>query len=460
MTTASVDTVPRTNAFYFAAWRWHFYAGLYVAPFLIMLALTGLVMLWVSATTELNGERGYVSPSGLPTAVSEQAAAAVAAVPGGAVSQYIAPMGHDRVAVFKVDTGDVATAVVVDPYRATVSETFPWRDGWYDFANVIHGSLLMGNFGDILIEIAASLGIILIVTGVYLWWPRQGSGARLIPDMTARGRNWWKSMHQVTGVWVAILLTAFLISGLSWTGVWGTKFVQAWSTFPAEKWDNVPLSGADHASMNHDGANEVAWTLEQTPLPASGSLAGAVGITDAVTLDSVTDFASGLGFDRRYQLNFPADETGVWTISHDSMTNDGPAPSADRTIHIDQFTGRVLADVRYADYSVYAKAMAYGIAFHEGDMGVWNLALNTLFCMAVIFMSVSGLVMWWKRRPAGMLRLAAPPVPHDLPLWKSAAALMVVLGVMFPLAGAVLLAAIVLDLVVLRNLPMVKRVLS
>ena len=448
------------NRFYFVAWRWHFYAGLYVAPFLIMLAVTGLIMLWVSATTELSGERSYVVPAGTPMAVSAQAAAAVAAVPGGAVSQYIAPMGADRVAVFKVDAGDVSTTVVVDPYTATVTETFPWREGWYDFASDIHGSLLIGNTGDILIEIAASLGIILVVTGVYLWWPRGGARAALVPDLAAKGRGWWKSMHQVTGVWVALLLVVFLISGLSWTGVWGAKFVQAWSTFPAEKWDNVPLSDATHASMNHANTHEVAWTLEQTPLPASGSLAGMVGVQGPVTLDAVTDFASSLGFDRRYQLSFPADETSVWTISHDSQSNDGPAPSADRTLHIDQFTGRVLADVRYADYSVYARAMAYGIAFHEGDMGAWNMALNTLFCASVIFMSASGLVMWWQRRPVGALRLGAPPLPCNLPLWKGAAVLMLGLGLAFPLAGAVLVAAIVLDLAVLRFVPSLKRALN
>lgn len=32
------------NKLYFAAWRWHFYAGLYVIPFLIMLAVTGALM--------------------------------------------------------------------------------------------------------------------------------------------------------------------------------------------------------------------------------------------------------------------------------------------------------------------------------------------------------------------------------------------------------------------------------
>jgi len=36
----------RLPRFYAVAWRWHFYAGLYVVPFLLMLALTGLVMVF------------------------------------------------------------------------------------------------------------------------------------------------------------------------------------------------------------------------------------------------------------------------------------------------------------------------------------------------------------------------------------------------------------------------------
>ena len=33
-------------SFYNLAWRWHFYAGLFVAPFMILLALTGIVYLF------------------------------------------------------------------------------------------------------------------------------------------------------------------------------------------------------------------------------------------------------------------------------------------------------------------------------------------------------------------------------------------------------------------------------
>jgi uncharacterized iron-regulated membrane protein len=265
-------------------------------------------------------------------------------------------------------------------------------------------------------------------------------------------------MHSTVGIWVAAMLFVFLVSGLSWAGIWGSKFVQAWSTFPAEKWDNVPLSDVTHASMNHGGL-DAPWGLEQTPMPASGSEAGVPGVATPVTVDGVAAHAAGLGLPGRFQISWPAGEAGVWTISHDSMSNDGPDPSADRTVHIDQYTGHVLADVGYADYSAYARMMAYGIAFHEGDMGAWNLALNTVFCLGVIFLSVSGLVMWWLRRPEGV-RLGAPPVPRDLPLWKGAAVLMVALGVAFPLAGAALLVAILLDWLVIRRLPVLRRMLS
>ncbi|MEG3753248.1 PepSY domain-containing protein [Psychromonas arctica] len=34
------------KSFYMSVWRWHFYAGLYTIPFLMMLAVTGLLMLY------------------------------------------------------------------------------------------------------------------------------------------------------------------------------------------------------------------------------------------------------------------------------------------------------------------------------------------------------------------------------------------------------------------------------
>ncbi|QTG90746.1 PepSY domain-containing protein, partial [Vibrio furnissii] len=40
------DSASRGKSLYFLTWRWHFYAGLFVVPFMLILSLTGLVMLF------------------------------------------------------------------------------------------------------------------------------------------------------------------------------------------------------------------------------------------------------------------------------------------------------------------------------------------------------------------------------------------------------------------------------
>ncbi|KQW32079.1 hypothetical protein ASE36_07745 [Rhizobium sp. Root274] len=453
-----------SRRFYITAWRWHFYAGLYVAPFLIMLAVTGLIMLWTATLYGRDGENTYlVTPQATTAPVSAQAEAAYGEV-AGEIVQYIAPRTPTQASLFRVNQGDGSFMVAVDPYTAKVLGHWDRRAGLYDLAETIHGTLLIGDLGDRLIEIAAGFGIMLVVTGLYLWWPRdeRGFSSVLVPQLSAKGRQLWKSLHLSIGFYAALLLVVFLLSGLTWAGVWGEKYTQAWSTFPAGKYDNVPLSDATHASMNYDGIKEVPWALEQTPMPASGSDAGVIGTPEGqpVTLDAIVTLARALGFDQRFQLAFPGDETGVWSISRDTMSNDSANPLDDRIVHIDQYTGRILADVGFADYGVAGKAMAAGVAFHEGAIGLWNLVLVTVLCLAIIFLSVSGFVMWFKRRPKGAARLVAPTVSEPGPLWKTGAVVMLAVSLLFPLSGAVLVAVLLLDLLVFRHIAPLKRALS
>tara|TARA_R110002020_G_scaffold36134_8_gene108632 strand:- start:385 stop:1794 length:1410 start_codon:yes stop_codon:yes gene_type:complete len=452
----------RASKLYLAAWRWHFYAGLYVIPFFMMLALTGMSMAWIAHVDGRDGERTAVIVQDTIQPVSAQAEAAVAAVLGSTLVQYVAPRAADLAAIFRVDRDGVATMVVVDPYTAQVLDQFPRRSGWYDFLDTVHGDLMLGVTGDRMIEIAASLGMVLIASGLYMWWPRGlGWRAVLVPQLGRGGRAMWRSLHGVVGFWLSLFLVFFLLSGLSWSGVWGEKLVQAWSQFPAEKWDNVPLSDDIHASMNH-GPKEVPWALELTPMPASGSDAGSPGLAagTAVSLDTMDRLAREIGFDGRYQMNLPSGETGVFTFSRDSMNTDSTDPLSDRTVHVDRFTGNILADVRFEDYSWAGKAMAVGVALHMGTMGLWSVSANTLVCLSVLFLCASSVVMWWKRRPAGSLRLAAPPLPRDMPLWQGAVMVALAVSLAFPMAGLTLVVVLALDQLVLSRVPGLRRVLS
>ncbi|MCX7646903.1 MAG: PepSY domain-containing protein [Rhodobacteraceae bacterium] len=450
---------------YFAAWRWHFYAGLFVLPFLLMLAVTGFFMMLFTTYLPEYGERLAVTPAGAALPLAEQAAAAQAAVPGAVgVVEYIAPYTPRNPALFQVADGQAGVVVALDPYTGEVLRRTVAGETWNLFLERIHGTLLLGDTGDRLIEIASGLGLLMIVTGLYLAWPRRDGGWRemLIPDFSLRGRSLWKSLHRTIGTWISLVLAFFLITGLAWTGIWGERFVQAWSTFPAEKWEAVPLSDATHLSLNGSGGKQVPWGLEQTPLPQSGSAAGAAILPEGTPIDlaAMERIARAVGIAGRFRVGAPKDGTGVWTISQNSMSYDGAPPTQDRTLHVDQYTGRILADVRYADYAPAAKAMAVGIALHEGQVGLANFALNALFCLAVVLACVSGAVMWWKRRPERAGRLAAPPLPQDVPLARGVVLIAVLMSMAFPLLGLTLLAVLALDLILLSRLPALKRALS
>ncbi|WP_210528598.1 PepSY-associated TM helix domain-containing protein [Rubellimicrobium arenae] len=474
---------PRLDKLYFAAWRWHFYAGLFVIPFLLMLAGTGFGMMLLSSVWPEYGERLVIEPAAQALSVEGQVAAALAAVPGGtAVSAYATAYAPGNPVLVTVAGPETPVVVALNPYTGEALRLTADGQTWEAWLEDIHGTLLIGTLGDRLIEIASGLGFVLLATGLYLWWPRGGRPWRdlLVPRMTARGRSLWKSLHTVVGFWVSAALLVFLLTGMAWTGVWGGKWVQAWSTFPAGVWGDAPASDLTHASLNLKGEKRVPWGLEQTPLPQSDPAAASAhhagpaqaamdhaghqhhGMTagPAPDLTAIVTLGQALDLPGRIRIDAPKGDTGVWTISHDSMSYDSNEPTSDRTVHVDRYSGAVLADLRYEDYSLAAKGLAVGVAMHEGQLGLWNVLVNAVMILLIAFLCVSGLVVWWKRRPTGAMRLAAPPRPEELPLWKGALALAVALSMLFPLVGATLIGVLVLDMLVLQNVKPLKRALS
>jgi uncharacterized iron-regulated membrane protein len=81
--------------------------------------------------------------------------------------------------------------------------------------------------------------------------------------------------------------------------------------------------------------------------------------------------------------------------------------------------------------------------------GVFNQIIVLLICLMILLSAVSGVVIWWKRRPQG--KFGVPPLRHDLPKWKTGVAIMLVLAVVFPLVGASLVVVWLLDRVLLSR---------
>jgi uncharacterized iron-regulated membrane protein len=87
--------------------------------------------------------------------------------------------------------------------------------------------------------------------------------------------------------------------------------------------------------------------------------------------------------------------------------------------------------------------MAVGIALHEGTMGLWNTVLNTIYCLTVIFMIASGIVMWWMRKPSGAL--GAPRYPRDYRIPRTILGIAIIVSLAFPLTGIAIVAFALID---------------
>ncbi|GAL22685.1 uncharacterized iron-regulated membrane protein [Vibrio maritimus] len=87
----------RAKSIYFMTWRWHFYSGLFVIPFMLMLSLTGLIMLFDDEIEFARYQSILKVEQGEHTApISSQIDAINEVYPNSQVSQFIPSPNLER----------------------------------------------------------------------------------------------------------------------------------------------------------------------------------------------------------------------------------------------------------------------------------------------------------------------------------------------------------------------------
>lgn len=486
----------RRSGMYRTVWRWHFYAGLFTIPVIVMLCLTGIVWLFRPQINRLlYGNLITVAHAADQTATTSYAGqldAVRAAYPGVEVSGVEPPANPSRSTKFDLATTDGKTlSVFVNPYTGSVIGA---RDNGKDPTNIalqLHGSLMTKSWlgseawGDRLIEIAASWSLLLLATGVYLWWPR-GKRPTLRGVLKVRfdevgRRTFWRDVHAIGGILFSFVTLFFLLTGLLWTGWWGTKVDVVADRFGAGK----PAAVRDGVSSTRVEdlvtSGKPGWAYSRIPVPPSG--AGKAPATGGATtgggaehaghaghgggdagalqwdpakgapLDAVVAQAQNLGFVPGYGITMPADATGSYGLVNwpDIEGNPNQRASASQNAYVDQYTGEVIANYKEAQFGAFGKMSDLGIALHEGrQLGVWNQIGTLVATLAVLLSSATAILMWRKRRPVG---LGAPPRASSRRATWVVAGFAAVLGVVFPLLGITLIAVLAFDVLIVRRVP-------
>lgn len=421
-------------------WRWHFYAGLFVIPFVLVLALSGSVFLF-KPQVERWEERAF---QGLPVndavPASRQADAALARFQGAHMQSYRLPDRAGDAAMVHLALADGGMRDVFVSPQGAVLGSFDPDARIIAFVRRLHGQLLLGPRGSWLVELAASWAIVMLATGLYLWWPR---GRGVAGVVWPRRGSLLRDLHAVTGFWVAGFALVLLLTGLPWADVWGRAFhaVRAemgWVQGASDWSIGGRAAGADlHGSHDHSTMHA------HTPAPF-----------DPAMLDAVVAKADGQALAFPVLVippGAPRDFTGVvspgWTLKSDAQNR----PLA-TTITYDAGTGAELAREGFRDQHPIDQVVGYGIAWHEGQLfGPVNQAIGVFTALALVTMSVTGFLMWRRRRPEG--ELGAPTLPADQRKPRVVAVATLLLALYLPLLAASLLLLWLVDLLLPRVSP-------
>lgn len=417
-----IDPLRSPQRLYARMWRWHFFAALIVIPFVLWQSVTGVLYLWHREIAAVaHPQKLLVEPTGLRASYEGQLATVLQHQPRERLqSVEISDDAHRSTAFFFEDSNGLPYPAFTNPYTGAYLghvESTHWIRG---LSKGLHGGWPINPWGSYLLELGACWAIVMILTGVYLWWPRDARGIAgvLYPRLREGSRTFWRDLHATVGVYFAAIVLAFLFSALPWTSFWGENVLG-----PVERAMNQSSPRGFFFAGSHHG-------------PTSGH-APDTGSTDALTLDQVIARAREEG--ARGAIEIKPALRGEPVSLHD----DHARASDEIWMQLDGRTGAVLIRATWDDLPPLAKVIALGVDLHEGRFfGRLNQIFNTVVAAALVWLSVTGFIGWYKRRPHG--RLAVPP-KRDLVLPRPLIATGIVLCAVMPLLALSLLAIEVVD---------------
>lgn len=446
-------------------WRWHFYAGLFCLPFVLWLAGTGSIYLFKPQIDAwLERPYDHLTVAGPRATPAAQVAAALASEPGTVLNAYELPRTPYSAARVLVGKGSTVYRVYVHPQTLQVLGAVDEDRRFTRLIFRLHGELMLGGGGSILVELAASWAIVMLISGLYLWWPRDAKGLAGIvyPRLRRGGRVFWRDLHAVVGLWVSAFALFLLVSGLPWATFWGgnLKTVRAWlaPTAQQQDWTTGSADAArrlreQNTQHEHAGPEPAGHDMAMHALHGMHDMPGMVGMSgmmlpsfDAAALDRLVPVVAASRLPPPVLIAPPSAASAQWTARSDTQNRPQRV-----SLTLDGAAARIVDRVEFNQRPILDRIIGTGVAAHEGQLFGWfNQLLGVLTALGLMTLSISALTMWWRRRPAGALGAPARVVGErvGLPL----IALIVLFAVLLPMLGISLIVVLVIERVLLRRL--------
>ena len=143
----------------------------------------------------------------------------------------------------------------------------------------------------------------------------------------------------------------------------------------------------------------------------------------------------------------PMSPSKLWSAKSDAQNRPLRA-----VVALDPSTGGVRSRENFDQRPWVDRLVGVGVAAHEGQLfGLFNQLLGLFTALGLVLLSVSAVVLWWRRRVVGLLGASLPPRRASFS-W-ALAMLLVAFGLYLPMLGASLVIVLALERFVFRRIP-------
>lgn len=382
-------------------WKWHFIAGIISLPFVLILSITGAIYLFKPDVEkeEIANIQNIEKVEGSMISYEKQYAIAFEHLkkkPNILVLQTDVTKSNE----FISGKFSKKKSIFINPYTGNISGDFSSKNTWMHTVRKLHGELLGGKVGTKIVELVASWMVVLILTGLYIWWPfTRGIRGVFIIRFKEGKRVLFRDLHAVTGFWISAILLIVLAGGLPWTDVFGSNF----------KWVQKVTNTGFPKTWNGRGltseVKEKRITIQEM-----------VVIAKKQKLKGITS------------LGLPKSAKSTFSVSNKTfpLTNQ-------KMLHFDQYSGKLIKEHTWSDVGFLMRGRMWVMAFHQGEFGGWNWWLMFAVAIGLSVMSIAGLFSYLYRKPKDSW--GVPKVSSVFKLTKSAMVLIVLLSILFPMFG-------------------------
>ena len=386
--------------------RIHLYLGLAAGLVILIACLTGAILVFEKdLQMAFNKDRYYVTHAGNKLSADSLVSKVKLAFAGAKINNVKVYGNHERSAEINItpaakkETSATSSqplakkqgpperqpgyTIFVNPYTGDILDKYSYRETGFYTVFALHRWLLGGqnSIGKLIVGVSTLIFLFIILTGIILWWPK--TKKILQKRLTLKWSAGWKrinhDLHIVLGFYSSILLFIFAFTGLAWSF----------------EWFNKGIYKVTNSSM------------KPPPPPVSTYLAHA----KSISFDQALATAFLHAADAEY-YNVSAPKNSVGTVNVSVLKNNAVHESATDMLYLDQYSGKLLSKMDFADRNLGARVRSTFKPVHTGSIwGMPSKIVAFIVCLLGASFPITGTIMWINRTRKKKKRAGIETVP-------------------------------------------------